>query len=208
MKTGDLIDQLANEGAAPSGPPLALRFAVAIFGGLLLAVVVLTVVLGMPFSAIADTGLPPFATKLGFTLSVALIAAAALFGAGRPGSEPQWRLAFLTLPFLILAALAATELANGKAAFPGRTWATCLASVSLLTPVVFVASIVGLRRMAPVRLRLAGGLAGLLAGGASGLAYALWCPETTALFLFSWYAVPILAAGGIGALLGPRLLRW
>ncbi|MFS2051364.1 NrsF family protein, partial [Variovorax sp. CT11-76] len=49
---------------------------------------------------------------------------------------------------------------------------------------------------------------GALAGGVGAAVYALHCPELTAPFIAVWYvsgiAVPVL----VGALLGPRLLRW
>jgi hypothetical protein len=40
------------------------------------------------------------------------------------------------------------------------------------------------------------------------MCYALTCPEDGAAFLATWYGLGILAVGGLGALLGPRLLRW
>jgi len=64
------------------------------------------------------------------------------------------------------------------------------------------------RRLAPTNLPLAGLLAGLASGSAAAVVYALFCPETTAAFLATWYTLGILAAGLIGLLVGPRLLRW
>ncbi len=50
--------------------------------------------------------------------------------------------------------------------------------------------------------------AGLLAGGVGASVYALWCRESTAAFVAVWYTLGIVACGGIGALLGPLVLRW
>ncbi|MCA1662608.1 MAG: DUF1109 domain-containing protein, partial [Novosphingobium sp.] len=92
--------------------------------------------------------------------------------------------------------------------FPGATWLRCLTAIGLLAPPAFIAISLALRRLAPTRLRLSGFVAGIAAGGIAASAYALWCPETDALFLAAWYALPIVAMGLLGALAGPRLLRW
>ena len=35
-----------------------------------------------------------------------------------------------------------------------------------------------------------------------------FCPEASAIFVLTWYTLGIGLAAGLGALLGPRLLRW
>jgi hypothetical protein len=64
------------------------------------------------------------------------------------------------------------------------------------------------RALAPTRLRLAGLVLGLAAGGVGATAYAFHCDEMAAPFLAIWYSAGILGAGLLGALLGPRALRW
>jgi len=73
---------------------------------------------------------------------------------------------------------------------------------------VFVVAIGLLRRMAPTRLRLAGAAAGFVSGAVGALVYSLHCPELAAAFLSVWYALGMLIPTVVGALLGPRLLRW
>jgi len=53
-----------------------------------------------------------------------------------------------------------------------------------------------------------GAAAGLLAGAAGALIYALHCPEMDAPFLAIWYLPGMLIPTAAGTLLGPRLLRW
>jgi hypothetical protein len=65
-----------------------------------------------------------------------------------------------------------------------------------------------LRSLAPTRLRLAGTAAGLAAGAVGASVYQLHCPELAAPFLGTWYVLGILAPAALGALIGPRLLRW
>ncbi|MFY8018220.1 MAG: NrsF family protein, partial [Inhella sp.] len=39
-------------------------------------------------------------------------------------------------------------------------------------------------------------------------AYALACTELAVSFVAAWYTVGMLMTGALGALLGPRVLRW
>lgn len=88
------------------------------------------------------------------------------------------------------------------------TWARCLAAVAGLGLCSSAVIVWAMRRLAPTRPRLAGALAGVTGGGLAASAYALWRPETSAQFLALWYAMPIAALGLLGALTGPRMLRW
>jgi hypothetical protein len=71
-----------------------------------------------------------------------------------------------------------------------------------------VASLWALRGLAPTRPRAAGLAAGLLAGAIGAFAYALACHEVSVAFVALWYSLGIALSGALGALLGPRLLRW
>jgi hypothetical protein len=73
---------------------------------------------------------------------------------------------------------------------------------------LLIALIWAVRGLAPTRLRLTGALVGLTAGGFGALVYCLHCPEVGAPFLAIWYSIGILIPCAIGALVGPRLLRW
>jgi hypothetical protein len=205
MNTEQLIDTLSREGAAA---PAARPWAIPLLASFAICLAILGVVLGAPLAALPEIGAAPYAMKLTFAVPIAIAGAAALRVAGTPGRPVARYLLVLAIPFAAVLALAAMEVAATGLEWPGRTWARCLAAIALLTPLAFGAAILALRRRAPTRLRLAGVLAGLFAGGTAATAYALWCPETSAAFLLSWYAAPIALAGAIGALLGPRLLRW
>jgi len=65
-----------------------------------------------------------------------------------------------------------------------------------------------LRGLAPTQPRAAGLAAGLLAGALGAAGYALSCTELALVFVATWYSLSIVMAGALGALLGPRLLRW
>ena len=208
MDTDDLINQLAaEETPGPARYPL-VRFGLPLLGAGVLAIVLLTLVLGPPLAEVEQTGMLPFAIKTLFSASVALFGAIALFTSGRPGTLLQTRLLVVALPFAAIAGLALSEFSGAAPQWPGASWRQCIASIALLTPLAFVGTMLALKRLAPVRLALSGALAGLAASGTAATAYALWCPETNALFLVSWYAGTMLVSAVIGTLLGPKLLRW
>jgi len=94
----------------------------------------------------------------------------------------------------------------------GMQWATCLLCIPLFAVVPFTALIFALREGAPTNLTRAGAVAGLVAGlvsgGAGATAYAFHCAEESVPFIALWYGALVAICGVIGAVLGPRLLRW
>jgi hypothetical protein len=78
----------------------------------------------------------------------------------------------------------------------------------MLSAPVFAGVLWAMKGLAPTRLRLAGVAAGLLSGAVGALVYSLHCPELAAPFLGFWYLLGTLIPTAVGALLGPRLLRW
>jgi hypothetical protein len=90
----------------------------------------------------------------------------------------------------------------------GETAAICPWLIALLSLPCLLALAVVMRRAAPTRLRWAGFCAGLLAGAISMLVYSLHCPETGVAFVATWYTLGMCVPAAVGALLGPRLLRW
>ena len=51
-------------------------------------------------------------------------------------------------------------------------------------------------------------MAGLVAGGIGALIYATHCTEDNPMFYGTWYTLGIAIVAGIGAGLGPKVLRW
>jgi hypothetical protein len=211
MRTDDLIADLAARPWPATRP--AVRLAFAMIGGWMIAVAGLVVVRGSPLAAVVDTGATPFAMKLGYSLALAMIAAAATLAAGRPGQKPWRRALLIALPVAVIAASAMLELDST----PRDDWAGmlfggsflgCVAAISIASLPVFGALIWAFRELAPTRPAAAGFFAGLSAGSAGAVAYALYCDETTASFLLGSYTAGILVPATVGAVLGQRLLRW
>jgi hypothetical protein len=90
----------------------------------------------------------------------------------------------------------------------GHSWMVCPWIVLALALPIFAGLLWSFRRFAPTRLRAAGAAAGLTAGAWGAAIYCLHCPEVTAIFVLTWYSLGVLLAAGLGAVLGPRLLRW
>jgi hypothetical protein len=90
----------------------------------------------------------------------------------------------------------------------GDTWTKCLVAIPMLSVPGLAAVLWAMRGLAPTRLASAGAAAGLLAGAIAAVAYSLYCPELAAPFVAVWYLLGIVAVAALGALLGPRVLRW
>jgi hypothetical protein len=80
--------------------------------------------------------------------------------------------------------------------------------VPLLSIPAFAILIILARRLAPTNLTRAGAYIGLMAGGFGAAGYALHCGEDSMLFVATAYTLAISEMAVLGALLGPRLLRW
>lgn len=211
--TDDLIRQLASDiTLVPRGAGLR-RLLAGIAAGGLVSLAGILAWSGPPLQSVPYTGAAAFTMKSAFAVAMFAVTAMLLFRAGRPGHEVGRRWLWLLVPPLLVAASAAMELSMTLPQYRadkwiGSTWQTCLSAITLMSLPIFAGLLWSFRRLAPTQLRQAGLLAGLTAGSAAATLYALYCPETTAVFLVSWYSLGILTAGLIGLLVGPRLLRW
>ena len=104
--------------------------------------------------------------------------------------------------------LVLTPAGDRHADWMGHSALMCPWRILAISAPAFAAIVWGLRALAPTRLALAGAAAGVLAGGIGATIYGLYCQETTAMFVATWYTLGLAGCAGIGALLGPRLLRW
>lgn len=213
IATEDLIRQLAS-GVRPVARGAGLRRLLAgIAAGAAVSLAGIAAWSGPPLQSVQYTGAAAFTMKTAFAVAMFAIAAMLLFRAGRPGSELGRRWLWLLVPPALVAVSAVMELSMTLPQYRTEKWLgstsqTCLLTITLLSLPVFVGLSWAFRQLAPTRLRLAGLLAGLTAGSAAAVLYALYCPETTATFLLSWYSLGILTAGLVGLVFGPRLLRW
>lgn len=213
MKTEDLITLLATGSDAVDRHAAARRFAVALGWGAAGTVLLMALLLPVRADLAAAALLPMFWIKAGF---VGALAGASLFAAlrlSRPGARIEWVPGALVAPVLVMWAIAAfamfeAEPLQRSRLFLGETWQSCPLLIAMLSVPVFIAVMWAMKGLAPTRPVFAGFMAGLLAGATAALAYCLHCPEMGAPFVGFWYLLGMLITAGVGALLGPYLLRW
>ncbi len=211
MNTDEWIDFLSR-GAGPAPRVVAAwRLAPAMAGGWLAAVGLVWWLHGLlPASAFA-TVVPWM--KLAYALALAAGGAWLVARLARPlgrwRHSARWLLAVPAGMMLLgLWSLVQTPPGERLDALLGMSWWLCPILVLLLALPTLAGLIWALRGLAPVQLRAAGAVAGLVAGGCGAAAYALACPEASPAFVAVWYSLGIGLSLALGAWLGPRLLRW
>ena len=154
-----------------------------------------------------------FWMKWTYTISLGIGAIVMVARLARPEPVRLRRFWPVALPVVLLAILAALEMAHAPAGdrlamWLGHTWRRCPWVVLMLSAPIFAGLLWSFRRLAPTQLRAAGAAAGLAAGAWGATVYCLHCPEVSAAFVLTWYTLGMSLAAAVGALLGPRLLRW
>lgn len=211
MKTDTLIDILARDaGPAPRGLA-ARRLSPAALAGLLVSAGIATVWFGTIPAALFATAVPW--TKMAYAGALALVAGWWTARLSRPAAPIVQPRRATGLVLLAMAAVGGVSLATAPAgtrldALLGKSWSTCPWSVLALSLPALVASLWAVRGLAPTLPRTAGFAAGLLAGSLGAFGYSLSCPEASPAFVAIWYTLGIALTGAVGAVLGPRVLRW
>jgi len=213
MKTDAWIDVLAAQAAPvdPRAPRRRLLLAAAL--GLVLALPLLLWRLGVNPDLAGDMRLPAAWLKWGFVAACAAAAGALVARMARPGARALPALGVLGAALLLLWAVAVLQLAGVPPAeranlLLGSSWRTCPVSIALLSLPALALLLAAVRTLAPTRPAATGAATGLLAGAVATLAYLLHCPELAAPFVATWYVLGMLVPAALGALLGPRVLRW
>jgi hypothetical protein len=211
MKTDELIQLLAR-GAGPAPRAVAARrLAPGAAAGLLASVVLAAAVLGFVPAALFEQAGPWFKLAYAGALSLAAAWLAARLGRPLPRTGGPLAAVALVLTAALLVGLGSwlqTPPAERWLALMGHSALACPWNVLGLSLPALAAALWALRGLAPTRPEAAGAAAGLLAGALGALGYALACDEVALPFVAAWYTLGIGLAAGLGALLGPRVLRW
>ncbi|MFT3975516.1 MAG: DUF1109 domain-containing protein [Sphingomonas bacterium] len=213
MNTDDLIARLSADVPKVRRHAIGRRLAIGLLLGALLTGAVVVSVLGIrPDLHAAMRGFN-FWMKWTYTISLSVVALGITAQLARPDGGRVRRAWLLAIPVLLLAGVGVIELARTPpgawlAMWLGHSWKVCPWIVLALAMPIFLGLLWSFRRLAPTRLRAAGAAAGLSAGTFAAAIYCVHCPEVSAIFVLTWYSLGILLATSIGALLGPRLLRW
>jgi len=210
MKTDDLISVLAAD-TLPN-PSVLARLGRAMPVAALVSVLGLVGIWGIRPDIAAALG-SAAVLKSVVPLGLALLAAALAVALAHPGMRAGFRAALhgvfaVALVAVFSVALARQGLSGLTDALAVPSLAVCLLSVPVLALPFLAASLWALSAGATLRPRLTGTVAGLVAGGAGAAIYAFYCTQDGALFVLPAYSAAILFVAMLGALLGPRILRW
>lgn len=211
--TDDLLERLTRDLRPVKRLDVVRRLGAALTLGAMIALAGVLVLLGPRSDMASAITTSMFWVKLAYGCALAGLAAWAIERISRPAGRAAGRAAWIALPLLVMfgvaavkLAVAAPELRHGL--LMGASASLCPWRILATASPLYVALIWVMRGLAPTRLRMAGALAGLAAGGGGAAAYALHCPETSAAFVAVWYSAGIASMVIVGAVSGPRLLRW
>ncbi|HEY3047194.1 MAG TPA: DUF1109 domain-containing protein [Polaromonas sp.] len=213
MKTDELVSLLAANAMSVNPNIGARRLGVALAWGGLGSALLMSVTFGVRSELEALALLPMFWMKLAFTASLAVAGGFAAERLSRPGMRLGGVWVGLLVPILLMWLVGLWEFASAEpdqrqALVFGRSWASCLLKIPLVSLPALIGFFWAIKGSAPTRLASAGAAAGLLAGAVGAFVYAFHCSEIAAPFVGTWYlggmAIPVL----VGSLLGPRLLHW
>jgi len=213
MKTDDLVAMLANGPVAVPRRTASRRIGLAVLAGVPLSFLILFAEYGLRRDLVQAMFWPMFWVKVLFPLCIAAAGFVMVQRLARPGVEVRHAWAGAALPVLLIWVLAVVAWFTVPAeermpSLMGQSWRICALSIGLMALPVFAATLVALKGLAPTQPARAGAAAGALAGGVGAAVYALHCMELTAPFLAVWYVSGIVVPVLVGAVLGPRLLRW
>jgi hypothetical protein len=211
MKTDDLIGMLATGAGPAPRAVVARRLAPVLLGGAAASALLAVGFIGLVPTGLFDDG--AWWAKLGYAAGLAMALTWPFARLARPVAHTRapWRLVGAVVLAMVLLGswqVLQAEPGSRSQALLGHSWASCPWNVLLLSLPALGGAFWALRGLAPTRPRATGLAAGLLAGAVGAAGYALSCSELSMAFVAVWYTLGIALAGALGALLGPRLLRW
>jgi hypothetical protein len=213
MKTDELIEVLATNLEPIKGGELRNTVMIALAVGAAAAFCLVLAMFGLPAASPGGEFSLLKILALAFTLGLVAAGASLLIKSARPGEPGRKLLVLMGLLFVaIFVAALVTLVLTHPAAWGGMVfgpqWAACLVCIPLFAVAPFASLVWALRRGAPTSLVRTGAIAGLVAGAMGAAVFAIHQSGGSIPFIAFWYGGPILVCAVVGALLGPRLLRW
>jgi hypothetical protein len=211
MKTDDLIRTLAAD--TRPGPGLQATLLAGLLPALALAVLAVWGTLGFRADLASAMVTPVSLARIVLSGALGLAACRLALQLARPDggqSARLWPLAAVALAAaaLLLWSWATTPSEARQMAALGKTMATCLITIPLLSILPVWALHRTLRHGAVTAPLRAGFVAGLAGSGLAAAIYALHCTEDSPLFYVTWYGVAILGVTLVSTVIGARSLRW
>lgn len=213
MNTEELIKNLSQDAQARPVfcPAVAVLIStiVALTLVLILSLVWLTPRADLLASLTADHHV--FFLKLAFALGIVFSALPIIRDLSVPGRRlGSWSLLAL-VPFVVIGTLAlnsSTSVHGASHHADLASWVECLWQIPALSIPALAILLIAVRSLAPTNLRLIGAYIGLAAGGIGAVGYAFHCDDDSMVFIATFYSIAIFEMAVVGALLGPRFLRW
>jgi hypothetical protein len=212
MDTDQLIRTLAADNARrPQSVGLVL--ALALLAAAPLSIVMFFMILGVRPDVMTAMHNPFFDLKFVVTLALAISAMIVSLHLSRPEAFLRGWGWLLLIPVGILVAGIGSEMMLPQrlpmmTRLVGHNWLVCMTSIPLLSIPLLAGSLIGLRHGAPSRPAAAGAIAGMMSAGLGATLYASHCGDDSPLFVITWYGIATAAVAAVGALAGPRVLRY
>ncbi|MEM7665115.1 MAG: DUF1109 domain-containing protein [Pseudomonadota bacterium] len=141
--------------------------------------------------------------------STAALVSGALPRVGARANGPLWSAIMLgILPVGAILSLASGQGNHAHEGLNDPVATMCMTASLSAALLVGVASVMFLRRGAPVSLERSGWLTGLAAGSLGTLAYGITCPLDTFSHVGLWHVAPVAISAVIGRIVVPPLIRW
>jgi hypothetical protein len=212
METDQLIRTLAADNAHRARP-VGFALALALLSAAPVSVAMFFAELGVRPDVMTAMRNPFFDLKFAVTLALAISAIAISLHLSRPEASLRGWAWLLLIPVALLAAGIGGEMMMPQrlpmmTRLTGNNWRTCLLAIPLMSLPLLGAALIGLRHGAPTRPAAAGAIAGLLSAGLAATLYASHCTDDSPLFVATWYTTATALVTAIGALAGPKVLRF
>jgi hypothetical protein len=212
VETDQFIRALAADNAHRARP-VGFMLALALLLAAPISIAVFMTELGVRPDVMTAMRNPFFDLKFAVTLALAISAIAISLHLSRPEASLRGWAWLLLIPIGLLVAGIGGEMMMPQrppmmTRLIGRNAWNCLTSIPLMALPLLAAALVGLRHGAPTRPAVAGAIAGLLSTGLAATLYASHCTDDSPLFVATWYTIAAALVTAIGALAGPRVLRF
>jgi hypothetical protein len=211
--TDEFLERLVRDLRPAGKAPVLRRLGIGLLAGSAVSLAGVVELLGLRPDMWLAIHSAMFWVRLAYTLTFAGLGLWCIEKLSRPAGDASRRLPWLLAPFGAIGILAALQMYLAPAPvrermMMGEPASACPWCILLASLPVFAGLVWAMRGLAPTRLRIAGAVTGLTAGAVAASLYALHSPESTAPFIAIWFTLGILVVGAIGAVLGPRVLRW
>jgi hypothetical protein len=212
METEQFIRTLAADNAHRARP-VGLVLTLALLAAVPVSMAMFLMEFGVRPDVMTAMRNPFFDVKFVVTLALAISAIVVSLHLSRPEASLKGWAWLLLIPAGILATAIASEMMMPQrlpmmTRLIGSNSRVCLTAIPLMSLPLLAAALIGLRHGAPTRPAVAGAIAGLLSAGLAATLYASHCTDDSPLFVATWYTISTALVTAIGALAGPRVLRF